>query len=114
LNREKQIRDYAARYGYSIRKIPNHGGVKLVDAEGNERICSDLFSAESLIRIYKDEPLTSPVYEVGEKELKARLQIAAKDGEAAKRKYRNTVRMMNPNAVLTAKKVIRREKEKNG
>lgn len=113
LNREKDIRNYAARYGYSFRKIPNHGGVKLVDAEGNERICSDLFSVEAMILIYKGEPLTLSVYEVGEKELKGRLKIAAKDGEAAKRKYRKSVRMMNPHAVLTAKLVTRWEKAQN-
>lgn len=107
MKREKEIREYAARYGFSLRKIPNHGGVKLVDIAGNERICTDIHSAEEIMRVYRDEPLTSPIYEVGEKELKTRSRIAAKNSEAAKRKYRERVRMIDPGAVLEAKKPIR-------
>ncbi|CAM4044175.1 hypothetical protein L1N85_19535 [Paenibacillus alkaliterrae] len=104
MRKESEIREYAARYGFTIRKLPNHGGVKLTDIAGNERIYTDIQSADEIMRTYRDEPLTSYIYEVGEKGLKSRSRIAAKNGEAAKRKYRSITKMVDPSAVLEAKK----------
>jgi hypothetical protein len=104
---DKEIRDYAARYGFTLRKIPNHGGVKIIDCDGNERICRDMYSADELVRTFREEPLTSPVFEVGNKNDRVRSLIAAKNGVAAKSKFRerNRLHLTTPDAVLTARRV---------
>ncbi|MFC3768341.1 hypothetical protein [Paenibacillus sp. GCM10012303] len=106
MNTDKQIRDYAAMYDFTIRRIPNHG-VKVIDSAGNERICTDIFSARDVVSLYKNEPLTSPVYEVGKRDDRMRLRLAAKNAAAAKRKFYEGLRLAvtDPDAVLVAKKI---------
>lgn len=104
---EKRIRDDAARFGMTIKRAPRDGGVRLTDSFGNERIYANMTDISIAARIYEDKPITTPIYEVGEIELKGRLRVAAKNSAEAKRIYREKVRTRTADAVLTAKKVIR-------
>jgi hypothetical protein len=104
---EKHIRNYAARYDFTIRKTGMT--VKLTDSWGNSLECINKQSALSIMMVYRNEPLTSPVYEVGEVESKNRLRVAASSSESAKREYRSRMRLSAPNVALTAKKIKRRE-----
>lgn len=58
------------------------------------------------MRVYQAEPLTPPVYEVGESANKARIPIAAKNSGAAKRLYRSKMMHLAADAPLAAKKII--------